>query len=628
MYSITNPIDLLSLLRTNVFYGCNAIQNFTIESTKEDSVILSDSITSLGEGVFQDCTSIVDAYIDISMNEIPKDTFNGCINLTQVYFVDGNNIQILGDSAFANTSLSQITMPQTLTTIGSNCFNSCVNLEKIIFFGLIQTIAQNSFDNCLQLTIQNSALIVNSNDNQVVTTYFQQQSFDVKIIDYANLDSFLRFFQDASTILETTYEATKSYFYPYVDIRIDSERTLSANIPLINNDITNATKQILFKQLILKFIFETNKPFNSFITSNTNIILSTSAISQSIYEVVVYNTQSKDVVVSNEIYSNRPAIYVLLNSFYSEFLINNYKLRLSISSNISNPYQFNYSNDNFVSSSLENKQSLQTFDLTNYSIYVGSNNDVLIYKNTTISSLPLSLYLEALQLTITSSKSEIITGPVTNPMSADAYASIDIPLSLVVNTFLYWSDGINVDNVVEDGVKFKTINYSGWQNSNYYLARAEVTQNKISYYKPQSVMAKNQIKYDFVRYLALKIFKTSAGADIFRNNDQVTTGLENLSQLSLTNKLTDLQTLGEFTIEDTSINNVSGAIFRQILLQEPSRIIPNENAWTPMNLYAGDKLYVKLTINPEPNQHKLLNPNNTTPIPARSYLIEMNLISG
>jgi hypothetical protein len=98
--------------------------------------------------------------------------------------------------------------------------------------------------------------------------------------------------------------------------------------------------------------------------------------------------------------------------------------------------------------------------------------------------------------------------------------------------------------------------------------------------------------------------------------------------LSLTNKLTDLQTLGEFTIEDTSINNVSGAIFRQILLQEPSRIIPNENAWTPMNLYEGDKLYVKLTINPEPNQHKLLNPNNTTPIPARSYLIEMNLISG
>jgi hypothetical protein len=277
---------------------------------------------------------------------------------------------------------------------------------------------------------------------------------------------------------------------------------------------------------------------------------------------------------------------------------------------------------------LENKQSLQTFDLTNYSIYVGSYNDVLIYKNTTISSLPLSLYLEALQLTITSSKSEIITGPVTNPMSADAYASIDVPVSLITNTFLYWSDGINVDNVVEDGVKFKTINYSGWQNSNYYLARAEVTQNKISYYKPQSVMAKNQIKYDFVRYLALKLFKTSAGADIFRNNNQVTTGLENLSQLSLTNKLTDLQTLGEFTIEDTSINNVSGAIFRQILLQEPGRIMPNENAWTPMNLYAGDKLYVKLTINPEPNQHKLLNPNNTTPIPARSYLIEMNLISG
>jgi hypothetical protein len=192
---------------------------------------------------------------------------------------------------------------------------------------------------------------------------------------------------------------------------------------------------------------------------------------------------------------------------------------------------------------------------------------------------------------------------------------------------MYWSDGINVDNVVSDGIKFKTVNYSGWEN--VYLARA-ITNSAfggIQYYRPSSVMAKNEIKYDFIRYLAKNIFKTSAGVDIFKNNEQATAYIENNAQTALTNRLRILENLGEFTNEET-IDNIAGSIFRQIILQQPNRIVPNDGDWTPMNLYADDKIYIKLIIHPEPNQHKILNPNNNIQISSRSYLIELNLTSG
>ena len=233
-FSLSPQLDFLTLLRTNVFYGCNVLRSFSIESPKEESVILSKNITSLGQGVFQGCTNIVDVFIDISYNTIPKDTFNGCINLNQVYFTEPSKITTIEESAFSSTNLSEITMPTTLTTIGANAFNFCVNLEKIIFFSSVNAIASTSFANCTKLLIENSALVVNTTNNPIVTTYFTQQNFEVSIIDYS-FDIFLKFFQDVATLLEATYEDTKNYFYPYVNIKIQNDKTLLPAIPLINN---------------------------------------------------------------------------------------------------------------------------------------------------------------------------------------------------------------------------------------------------------------------------------------------------------------------------------------------------------------------------------------------------------
>lgn len=624
MYSISNPLDFLSLLTVSVFYGCKSLNTIVFESTKTKTILLSDYITELGENAFENCQSIEDVYIEMNVNNIPKNTFKNCYNLTNVYFKDNTNIVSINDSAFENCSkISKLELPTNLQSIGNNCFKHCSKLEQIIVYNNNNiNIQSSSFDDSIQLSQPNTAVIFTNNNS--VKNYFTSSFSNVKQLPIDSIIVFKKYFYEISELFNYDHVLTKNYLYPSFDIKLTTSNQIVTS-EIVNSSIS-VDKQSQFRNLILKFIFEINKPYNSFVVNNQNLKLNITQIGlNSSYFITVYNSLSRNIDSINDIKSNNYlAIYGLLDRNYSEILLNNYKVRLSLG--LDNKYNLEYSTNNFVSStSLTNINSNNITNITNYNILTGDYNDYIIYKD--IYSSSISLYIEGLQLSITSSLSEVLAGQSTNSMTADVYTTLDIPLSVIINTFMYWSDGINVDNIISDGVKFKTVNHSGWQN--IYLARS-ITNSEfggIPYYKPNSIMSKNEIKYDFVRYLALNIFKTSAGVDIFRNNDEVTSSIEQSAQIALLARLTELEGLGEFTNEDT-INNISRIIFRQIAQQQPNRIVPNDGDWTPMNLYANDKIFVKLTIHPEPNQHKILNQTNTTSIPGRSYLIGLNLISG
>jgi hypothetical protein len=544
--------------------------------------------------------------------------------MSNVYFKENQNILAINESAFDNCSnLNNLELPIKLESIGHNSFNNCSKLDKLIVYNNNNiNIQSTSFTGILQFNQTNNAVIFT--DNISVKNYFTTTFPKSKQVQLNAIDTFNSYFYTISNLFDNNYILTKQYFYPSLDVKLTASRQIVTS-DLVNS-LISVDKLAIFRHLILEFIFEINKSYNNFVINNQKIRLTTPIGSQSSYFMTVYNSASRNIDTAQDItVNNYLAIYGLLQNNYSEVLINNYKVRLSIGSN--NKYNLEYSTNNFDSYTqlLINSNSNTTANITNYSFLTGDYNDYIIYKD--IISAPLSLYIEGLQLSITASLSEQLTGSSTTPMVADAYTKLDIPLSVVANTFMYWSDGINVDNVVSDGIKFKTVNYSGWEN--VYLARA-ITNSAfggIQYYRPSSVMAKNEIKYDFIRYLAKNIFKTSAGVDIFKNNEQATAYIENNAQTALTNRLRILENLGEFTNEET-IDNIAGSIFRQIILQQPNRIVPNDGDWTPMNLYADDKIYIKLIIHPEPNQHKILNPNNNIQISSRSYLIELNLTSG
>ena len=84
--------------------------------------------------------------------------FSSCSSLTRVTIPNG--VTTIGDSAFYNCSgLTSVTIPKSVTTIGNNTFLGCTGLTSIIIPNSVTTIGKNAFRGCNGLA---SVTILNS----------------------------------------------------------------------------------------------------------------------------------------------------------------------------------------------------------------------------------------------------------------------------------------------------------------------------------------------------------------------------------------------------------------------------------------------------------------------------------
>ena len=79
-------------------------------NTSVTSVVIPNSVTSIGEAAFSNCTSLTSITIPNSVTSIEASTFYYCLSLASVTIP--NSVTSIGDSAFSNCqSLTSITMP-------------------------------------------------------------------------------------------------------------------------------------------------------------------------------------------------------------------------------------------------------------------------------------------------------------------------------------------------------------------------------------------------------------------------------------------------------------------------------------------------------------------------------------
>ena len=89
------------------------------------------SVTSIGNSAFKN-SSLESIVISRSITMIGDQAFYGCSSLQSVVFENGSSITSIGNSAFSNcTSLNSITIPASVINAGSSAFSNCNSL--IIF---------------------------------------------------------------------------------------------------------------------------------------------------------------------------------------------------------------------------------------------------------------------------------------------------------------------------------------------------------------------------------------------------------------------------------------------------------------------------------------------------------------
>ena len=102
------------------------------------------TIMSIGQWAFSSCTSLTSVSIPNSVTSIGYKAFGGCKSLKSVTIP--NNVTSIGGSAFSGcTGLTSVTIPNSITSIGNFAFEGCSGLTSVTIPNSVTNIGENAF---------------------------------------------------------------------------------------------------------------------------------------------------------------------------------------------------------------------------------------------------------------------------------------------------------------------------------------------------------------------------------------------------------------------------------------------------------------------------------------------------
>ena len=108
-------------------------------------------VTQIIDSGFKDCTSLKEISIPDSVASIGRNAFSGCSALSSIAIPEG--ITSIEDHTFSGCSaLESIVIPDSVTSIGRSAFENCTSLTSIVISDGVTTIENLAFEGCTSLT--------------------------------------------------------------------------------------------------------------------------------------------------------------------------------------------------------------------------------------------------------------------------------------------------------------------------------------------------------------------------------------------------------------------------------------------------------------------------------------------
>ena len=139
------------------------------DSTQDGVIDIPDTVTSggqpytvtaIGEYAFnpsRTITKVSSVFIPATVTSIGRLAFRCCKSLATVTFAEGSQLKSIGALAFSGTDpahpiFTEIQIPDSVETIGTNAFYCCQDLESITLPASLKTIESSAFGSCRNLS--------------------------------------------------------------------------------------------------------------------------------------------------------------------------------------------------------------------------------------------------------------------------------------------------------------------------------------------------------------------------------------------------------------------------------------------------------------------------------------------
>ena len=171
-------------LNSNALVSNAYTSSFNLKSIFGEQVteyIIGEDIISIGNYAFCDCSNLTSVSIGNGVTSIGSSAFYGCKGLTSVHISNlaawchttfssnvSNPLYYAHHLYLNNTEITELTIPNSVTSIGNYAFNGCTNITSATIPNSVASIGDDAFNGCTGLT----SVTVGNNVTSIGNTAF------------------------------------------------------------------------------------------------------------------------------------------------------------------------------------------------------------------------------------------------------------------------------------------------------------------------------------------------------------------------------------------------------------------------------------------------------------------------